>query len=563
MTSTIFEKVNDIFQCKLNLEDKTEFTIPLREDGYIHATALCKASKKRVNHWLSLSETKKLVKKVEEKLRNNEATIPASQNEKQLIEVYKGNTSKYSQGTWIHPDLGINLAQWCCPSFSLQVSQWIRELIFTDKVEIGKEKNDEEISNSLIEKLKNAENLVSLLENENKDIIKKYNKLYTIHQTHLKRKDVHKLRQGPCVYLVNMDENNTVKPIKVGHSGNITERVSRYRTPNPYCKLLYTLYTNENVLIENMMKKKYQKELYANNSECITGVDVEILIKDIEDMCKMLNLDYTLETQEEIDEFNRNIVPIENIDEIEEHIIEVDTNKSKRCGGLHHETEESRILPLDHFFKNKSNSDGFSRLCKECYLIGRYGDERKKRKVVVIPKFDILTHKWCNRCENVREHNEFYKDGTTIDGLGANCKQCKKDQKQKYNQKLKEAVEEFNKNNEDIEVEIEYNKETHKKCSQCNDVKELNNFNKRKKSKDGLSYECKDCKKKYKDKKPEEDIEYNIETHKKCKDCKSVKELTDFYKDGNSIKNNCKECVKKNQSERVKIKKNILNTIKT
>lgn len=32
-----------------------------------------------------------------------------------LIEVYKGRKSKYSHGTWIHPDLGIHLAQWCNP----------------------------------------------------------------------------------------------------------------------------------------------------------------------------------------------------------------------------------------------------------------------------------------------------------------------------------------------------------------------------------------------------------------------------------------------------------------
>ena len=47
---------------------------------------------------------------------------------KKLIEVYKGCNDKYNQGTWIHPDLGIQLAQWCSPSFSIQVSKWIREL---------------------------------------------------------------------------------------------------------------------------------------------------------------------------------------------------------------------------------------------------------------------------------------------------------------------------------------------------------------------------------------------------------------------------------------------------
>jgi hypothetical protein len=33
------------------------------------------------------------------------------------------------------------------------------------------------------------------------------------------------------------------------------------------------------------------------------------------------------------------------------------------------------------------------------------------------------------------------------------------------------------------------------------------------------------------------------ETHKKCKDCDIVKELTEFYKDGKTVKNNCKEFI--------------------
>ena len=37
-----FEKTGDIINCKLLLEDNKEFIIPMREDGYIFATALCK-----------------------------------------------------------------------------------------------------------------------------------------------------------------------------------------------------------------------------------------------------------------------------------------------------------------------------------------------------------------------------------------------------------------------------------------------------------------------------------------------------------------------------------------
>ena len=156
-----FEKIEDIFNCKLFLEDKTEFIIPIREDGYIFATALCKIVKKKVNHWLNLKEIKELILK----FKKSDAGIPASQ----LIEVYKGNSGKYSQGTWIHPDLGIQLAQWCSPNFSLQVSKWVRELIMTKKVELGNKKSNDEIE-------KEFDNIKKNLKLKNK-ILKKLEKI--------------------------------------------------------------------------------------------------------------------------------------------------------------------------------------------------------------------------------------------------------------------------------------------------------------------------------------------------------------------------------------------------
>ena len=106
----------DIIKCKLILEDGSDFTIPMRNDGYIFATGLCKIVKKQVGGWLRLNETKELIKKLE------------SEKHIQLVEIYKGNTSKYNQGTWIHPDLGIQLAKWCSSNFSLQVSKWQEQL---------------------------------------------------------------------------------------------------------------------------------------------------------------------------------------------------------------------------------------------------------------------------------------------------------------------------------------------------------------------------------------------------------------------------------------------------
>jgi len=45
----------------------------------------------------------------------------------QLIDSKKGNTAKYSQGSWIHPILATNLAQWISPTFGMKVCIWIEE----------------------------------------------------------------------------------------------------------------------------------------------------------------------------------------------------------------------------------------------------------------------------------------------------------------------------------------------------------------------------------------------------------------------------------------------------
>jgi hypothetical protein len=31
------------------------------------------------------------------------------------------------RGTWVHPDVAINLGQWCSPKFAVAVSQWVQE----------------------------------------------------------------------------------------------------------------------------------------------------------------------------------------------------------------------------------------------------------------------------------------------------------------------------------------------------------------------------------------------------------------------------------------------------
>lgn len=86
-------------------------------DGYINATALCKACGKEIKHYLSNTSTKAFVSELE-----SEVGIPSSV----LIQVVKGGVPQW-QGTWVHPQVAINLAQWASPKFAVLVSKWVLE----------------------------------------------------------------------------------------------------------------------------------------------------------------------------------------------------------------------------------------------------------------------------------------------------------------------------------------------------------------------------------------------------------------------------------------------------
>ena len=430
-------KNGNIFKFELKLANGDMFTIPSREDGYICATSLCKASGKRLALWKINKETKEFVEYL---------SINIGLPEETLIEVYKGGNDKYLQGTWIHPDLFFHLAQWCNPSFSLQVSRWVRELLVTGKVEQGKEKSSDELKSEYEKKfaelkeqyqkeLDEKTKIIMTQGEQNMMLSKKYERVFYNHQSFLRKKELYKLKKGGCVYLVIMrDEDKDIRT-KVGMSRDITERISNYRTSNPFCKLLFVLYTEDCVLLETNMKRRYEKELNPNNREFITDVTTEDLIKNMIEIANITSLNYTIETDQELELFNDHNVKLTHQTQakVEENADKDEDEKSqaltKRCGGVTHKTEESRFLPYSRFFKNAGNEDGTSRLCKVCYLTGVYGDKRKVMKVVPIPDHDKSTHKWCNLCESVKEHSCFYKARQTKDGLCANCKACKHQQK--------------------------------------------------------------------------------------------------------------------------------------
>ncbi len=85
-------------------------------DGYINATAMCQAAGKRLGHYLENGGTSAFLAEL-----STDVGIPVSL----LVQVVKGGAGP--QGTWVHPDVAVHLAQWLSPKFAVAVARWVRE----------------------------------------------------------------------------------------------------------------------------------------------------------------------------------------------------------------------------------------------------------------------------------------------------------------------------------------------------------------------------------------------------------------------------------------------------
>jgi hypothetical protein len=103
-------------------------------DGFINGTAMCVAHGKDVSDWLKNDDTWELVVALADDLgvtlkspkSGNSVYTRVSAAYPSLVVVRRGSPES-GGGTWLHPDLAIQLAQWCNKPFAIQVSRWVRE----------------------------------------------------------------------------------------------------------------------------------------------------------------------------------------------------------------------------------------------------------------------------------------------------------------------------------------------------------------------------------------------------------------------------------------------------
>jgi len=86
-------------------------------DGYVNATAMCKAGGKELKHY---NENLASAEFAEELSRS--VGIPTDL----LAQVIRTGPNEF-RGTWVHPHITIHLAQWISARFAVQVAKWVYE----------------------------------------------------------------------------------------------------------------------------------------------------------------------------------------------------------------------------------------------------------------------------------------------------------------------------------------------------------------------------------------------------------------------------------------------------
>jgi hypothetical protein len=86
-------------------------------DGYVNGTALCQACDKQLKHYLENAGTKAFLEEL-----SRSVGIPTD------LLVHKITTgANENRGSWVHPQVAINLGQWASPQFAVLVSKWVFE----------------------------------------------------------------------------------------------------------------------------------------------------------------------------------------------------------------------------------------------------------------------------------------------------------------------------------------------------------------------------------------------------------------------------------------------------
>lgn len=129
-------------------------------DRYMDATAMCRACGKAWADYWRLKTTTEYVSEL-----STVMGIPITE----LVEVRQGGLPE-SQGTWVHPRLAMNLAQWCSARFAVLVSGWMEELLTTGSVALAKPLSPAEMLVAQAQAMLDQERRITVVEQQQRQL---------------------------------------------------------------------------------------------------------------------------------------------------------------------------------------------------------------------------------------------------------------------------------------------------------------------------------------------------------------------------------------------------------
>lgn len=110
----------------------------LRSGAYVRLNDIAKPFGKRLDNWMRLKSTKELFEafKVDRCYNGAKAFYTIKGGNTAPSDLRERSETLVEQGTFAHPDIAIQFAQWCSPSFALWVSRQVRHLLIYGEVNI-------------------------------------------------------------------------------------------------------------------------------------------------------------------------------------------------------------------------------------------------------------------------------------------------------------------------------------------------------------------------------------------------------------------------------------------
>jgi len=198
---------------------------------------------------------------------SSEAGIPASL----LVESNRGRTSKYTQGSCIHPDLSIQLAQWISPKFAIQVSKWIRTLFSEGSLQID----------------------MNLLHQKDREMSIKDHRIKQLESVCLSKQRRVEYPERNVIYMLTTEDHRQRRTYIIGKAKNLTNRLSTYNKTCDHTVVYYRECKNEDDMdaAETMVLSKLRSHReQANRDRFIIpeNKDESFFTKMIDDCVRFL-----------------------------------------------------------------------------------------------------------------------------------------------------------------------------------------------------------------------------------------------------------------------------------